>query len=277
MKIKLFVIAIFAICTAAFSQDILEEQYKYAENLYAAGNYFDAVTEGKRLIFADSAGRFAYRGNLLIAFSYKAGGKTEEAIKYFSLAKKYSYDEVSGYIARLEAIKCLIIQRSASALTLLRGLEKDYSADYSIYGTPSYWRGWYWLMSGEPRNASESFKSSPEGAQLALFCDSINNEKYSVNFGRSISYLVPGSGLIYAGEYYKGLMSLLWNSLSIWLTVDAFNNLRAVDGVLLGSLLWLRFYFGGINNTQKEINNRNNEIMNSAIKYLENNYIGLKP
>lgn len=277
MRIKITVIAFLFISSSCFPQHFLEEQYQYAHSLYNEKNYFDAVTEGKRLLFADTVGSYSHPGNMLIAHSYKAGGRFEDALAYFNLARKYSSGNRDDYIARLEAVKCLIILRSPSALTLLRGLEKDHTSEYDPYGSPAYWRGWYWLFRGEPGFAHEEFAKTSAGNFLSEFCDSINNEKYSVNFGRSISYLMPGSGLVYSGEYYRAFMSLLWNALGIWLTADALNSGRTLDGVLLANFVWFRFYFGGISNAQKEITNKNNELINTAIQYLETNYKGLKP
>ncbi len=279
MKINISILFLFLYCLSfeSAAQDILAEQKRHTEELFIEGKYFDAVTEGKRLTFFDTASRYSYTANLLIARSYKAGGRFNDALKYFNLARKYARNDLAGYESRIEAVKCLIILRSSSALTILRSLENEPSAGHAQFGCPAYWRGWYYLFCGEPGNAAEEFAKNDEGKFLAAFCDSINNEKYSVNFGRSISYLIPGSGLFYAGEYYKGMMSLAWNALGIWLTADALNSNRALDGVLIANFAWFRFYFGGVRNADKEIRNRNNELTNSAIDYLTINYKGLKP
>jgi len=46
---------------------------------------------------------------------------------------------------------------------------------------------------------------------------------------------------------------------------------------LIGSLLWWRFYSGNIQNAEKFAIEKNLEITNSALHYLQDKYNGRKP
>jgi TolA-binding protein/TM2 domain-containing membrane protein YozV len=77
-----------------------------------------------------------------------------------------------------------------------------------------------------------------------------------------LSLIVPGSGQIYGGHIVDGLISLAFNAAAGYLTVDAFRNERQLDGMLLATLVWSRFYFGGVQNAARyarEYNRRRGE------------------
>src|SRR4030067_1749045 len=71
----------------SFSQEYLQQQFEFAKNLYEKENYFDAITEYKRLKFFDTNNTYGSFTDEYIAQSYKQGGKFNEAIHYFTLAE----------------------------------------------------------------------------------------------------------------------------------------------------------------------------------------------
>jgi putative membrane protein insertion efficiency factor len=64
----------------------------------------------------------------------------------------------------------------------------------------------------------------------------------------TLSVILPGSGQIYGGRIWSGLLSLALNAAAGYLTIDAFQEDRHLDGALLATLVWSRFYFGGLHN-----------------------------
>ncbi|MGB8320515.1 MAG: hypothetical protein WCE54_20455, partial [Ignavibacteriaceae bacterium] len=62
-----------------------------------------------------------------------------------------------------------------------------------------------------------------------------------------------------------------------YITVNAFIENRAFDGIVVGELLWLRFYRGNVQNAGKFTEEKNKEISNKALEYLQLNYDGEKP
>jgi TM2 domain-containing membrane protein YozV len=180
------------------------------------------------------------------------------------------------FIARLEIIKVNILRRTTGrALALLDSLQND-SKFTGKADEINYWRGWTYIFSDDWENASLSFSAIQPHHQLTVFCDSLHNDLYSVQLAKYLSIL-PGAGQFYTGEYVSGFISIGWNVLWGYLTINAFMEDRVFDGFMVGTLLWWRFYSGNIQNAEKFALEKNLEKTNSALRYLQNNYIGKKP
>ena len=107
--------------------------------------------------------------------------------------------------------------------------------------------------------------------------DNIDEELYSVSFAKTISYIIPGAGQIYTGEYISGLLSLGWNVLWGYLTIRSFIDERIFDGIVIANFLWLRFYRGNFQNAEKFAEEKNLIISNKGLEYLQYEYSGRKP
>ena len=83
---KIFFILIFILTGSIkiFAQDPFQQQFDLAKKLYDEENYFDAVTEFKRLLFFDETAKYLYEANKLIGLSYKEGAKFSDAIHYLA-------------------------------------------------------------------------------------------------------------------------------------------------------------------------------------------------
>jgi hypothetical protein len=66
---------------------------------------------------------------------------------------------------------------------------------------------------------------------------------------------------------------VLWG----YLTISAFVDDRIFDGVMIGTLLWWRFYTGNLQNAEKFALKKNLDITDNALHYLKNSYSGAKP
>lgn len=264
-----------ALATTAFAQGIFERQFRYADSLFKAGKYFDAITEFKRLMFFDSSGVYKFTSEMKIGLSYKAGGKENEAVKYFSLALKSARGEGEKFYAGTQIIRTLILSRKTDeALNLITQFLK--TADDNQKNLLLYWRGWAFMFANRWQEAAKQFSALNEN-ELTNLCKDVLNKKYSVNFVKGMSYIIPGAGQIYTGHYLSGLMSLGWNVLWGYTTVKAFLANRVFDGIMVGNLLWFRFYRGNFQNAEKFARQKNIEIYNDAFGYLENKFKGLKP
>ncbi len=112
---------------------------------------------------------------------------------------------------------------------------------------------------------------------LSTFCNDIDDKRYSTVLATVFSVIIPGSGQIYTGHYLSGLLSLGWNVLWGYVTVNAFIDNRIFDGFAVANLLWLRFYNGNLQNAKKFAEENNLKISNRALYYLQYQYKGLKP
>ena len=260
---------------SAIAQDSYEEQFNYAKKLYEKENYFDTVTEFKRLLFFDESGKYSYEANLLMGFSYKYGGKFSDALLHFSIADMQAQTKEEKFDCRIEIIKINILRKTAyKAMALLESLANNPKFKNKSYEI-NYWRGWAYIFSDEWEKAATTYSEIQEH-QLAVLCDSIDNDLYNPELAKYLS-VIPGAGQFYTGEYVSGLISIGWNVLWGYLTINAFVEDRVLDGVLIGSLLWWRFYSGNIQNAEKFAIEKNLEITNSTLHYLQNDYNGKKP
>lgn len=275
-KLPIFIL-FFLFQTAIQSQDQLKIQYDYANTLYTSGRFYDAITEYKRLLFFDDSRENISDVNLNIGLCYKAGAKLDDAIKYFSIAEINSKDDVQKYSAKIEIVKANILRKTTvRALQILDEMEKE-AAYSSKIDSLNYWRGWAYIFEDDWENASKSFSKINPYHELKIVSERVIKDKYSVTFAKVISYILPGSGQIYTGNYLSGVMSLGYNILFGYLTVNSFVEERVFDGIATGSLLWLRFYRGNIQNAEKFAIEKNIEISNKTLRFLQNDYLGAKP
>lgn len=260
-----------------YPQEELRPQLELALNYFVEEKYFDAVTEFKRLVFFDEQKQYVFTSNYHIAMSYKYGGKFSEAIRYFTAAEISARTFPEIYNCKVEIIKSNILRRTTQqAIKLIDELIAD-----SIYLDRSeelfYWKGWAYIFSDNWIDAAAQFEKIEDNHELAFFCKSINDSLYNKTLVKIFSYIVPGSGQIYVGEYLSGLLSFGWNVLWGYLTINAFIEERIFDGFAVGNLLWLRFYSGNIYNAGKFADEKNLEITNRALDYLQFGYKGEKP
>ena len=146
-----------------FSTNTLQIQFNYALELYKKGEYFDAITELKRLLFFDKERIYNYRANELIGLSYKMGGKFSDAIQYLTSAGINSSNEEELFNSKIEIIKTNILRRTISrALLLLDSLDSD-KRFISKENDINYWRGWSYIFADDwDKGATEFNNISPD-------------------------------------------------------------------------------------------------------------------
>jgi len=140
-----------------------------------------------------------------------------------------------------------------------------------------YWIGWDYIFSDEWKKAYEIFNENNLDTALAYLCKSVDREKHSVDFAKYTSYIIPGFGQFYTGEYFSGTISLGWNILFGYLTINALVEDRIFDAIIIGNFLWLRFYSGNIQNAEEFAVQKNLRISNKVLEYLKYEYEGERP
>ena len=246
---KYFMIFIIFFAYNINAQNHLAIQFEYANTLFKSRLYFDSITEYKRLLFFDTQNEYSFSANYKIGEAYKAGAKFDEAVKYFAIAELNSSTDQQKYSAKIEIIKANILRRTTDrAIQLLNEIESE---NIAVKDSINYWRGWAYMFADDWKSASEFFAKINSYHELKLLCDRVEKEKVSVTFAKVISYILPGAGQIYTGQYLSGLLSLGYNALFGYLSVNSFIEDRAFDGAATGLLLWLRFYRGNIQNAEK--------------------------
>jgi hypothetical protein len=274
---KYFTTIILLISCAAFAQNSFDAQFNFAKKLYSDEDYFDTVTELKRLLFFDQSSEYNYEANLLIGKSYKQGAKFSDAIRYLTLAEINAKNIYELYETRIEIIRINILRRTTRrAFKLLDSLHAD-ERFTDRKDEIKYWRGWAYMFADDWEQAAHTFAEIDTNHVLKTLAEEVDDDLYSVSFAKTISYIIPGAGQIYTGEYISGLLSLSWNVLWGYLTIKAFINERIFDGIIIANFLWLRFYRGNLQNAENFAMEKNLVRSNRALNYLQFEYEGLKP
>ena len=218
----------------------------------------------------------AFQSNLLIGKCYKAGAKLDDAARYFTLAEMKASNNEDYFNSKILNARTNILRRTnKQAERILYQLERDSRFNSSIKEI-NYWRGWNYIFSDDWEKAYEIFSKENLDSALANLCESVNDEMYNVEFAKYSSYFIPGFGQFYTGEYLSGTLSLSWNVLFGYLTINSFVEDRVFDGIMVGNFLWLRFYSGNIQNAEKFAVQKNLQISNKALEYLQYQLQGQK-
>lgn len=249
-----------------------ERQVALADSLYRAGDYFDAITEYKRLIFFDEQKEYSFAANYRVAECYKAGARFADAVKYYRIAEQRASNKDERWLGSVGAARAHILNgQPQQALDILGGLESLYIDKRNEL---NYWKGWAFIFMDDWQSASNEFKNSDTA--LAAFTDSVANEFYSPRTAMLLS-MIPGLGQIYTGSYLDAALSLGWNALWGYTSVKAFLDDRILDGLLVTNLLWVRFYRGGIENAENKAVEKNNKIKIEALNHLQKTFMGARP
>ena len=258
------------------SQNYFIEQLQLADSLFKSQNYFDAITEYKRLLFFDSLDHFRFYSNFQIGLCYKNGAKYSDAIRYFVLAEINATDDEDLFNSKIQQVRTNILRRTTSrAEKILSEMGNDKRFEQHK-NEIKYWRGWSFIFSDKWEDAYRIFSEIGE-TNLAQICLNTHDKLYSVEFAKYSSMIIPGFGQFYSGEYLSGLLSLAWNVFAGYLTINAFNQERIFDGIVTANLLWFRFYRGNFQNAEKFAEEKNIRISNEALFYLQNEFSGIKP
>lgn len=258
-------------------QEYISTQFSEANKLFEKNRFFDAVTEYKRLLFFDSSGTYQYEANFRIGECYKAGSKFDDAIKYFSSAEKAARSEGELFESKIQIVRSNLLRKTVDrALELLAMIEKE-DKFRNRSEEINYWRGWAYMFADDWKTAARNFAIIDYNHELRRLADETDKSKVSVTFAKVISYILPGAGSIYTGNFLSGLMSLAWNVASGYWTINAAVENRVFDSLVVGDLVWLRFYKGSLQNAEDFAVLKNLEIANKSLRYLQNEYKGLKP
>jgi tetratricopeptide (TPR) repeat protein len=275
---KIFFALLILFCSDLhFCQEYLEEQFSLAQNLYKQEKYFDAVTEFKRLQFFDKEGIYDFESNKLIAECYKAGGKFNEAIRFFTLSEINAENTDDLFEIKIDIIRVNILRRTTSnAIKLLDEMVNEEQWSDKI-NEINYWRGWAYVFEDQWDLAALEFSKISSDHELKILCEETHQKKYSATFAQVASAILPGAGQFYTGNYLSGLLSLAWCGLWGYTAIDAFVEDRIFDGLAVTNLLFFRFYRGNLQNAARFAREENIKIANESLNYLQHNYKGPKP
>ncbi len=233
-----------------------------AEEHFRREQYDEAITEYKRHLFlsADDAHRADMHYRIGLACCHEKNWS--RARNHLQAAESLALTVELRYRARLRRAQSLLSQ---GLLEQARWSFRDLLSDPMVSGDKQrsaevqYWAGVCALRTGEWVRAAgilrllEDHSAHSPYPYRAQTLAQAAREGYHLPrrwpaLAGGLSILLPGSGQIYSGHIWDGLFSLALNVSVGYVTIDAFRDGRQLDGILLTTLLWSRFYFGGQQN-----------------------------
>jgi len=250
------------------------------EGLPEDGESDAAIAEYRRVLsrFPDDSTGFEARYH--IGLAYLNLEQWSLARRELDLAARAASSDRQNHRARLRLGQSYLSEGSPDqGETVLRDLLRnshDHGAE-PVTAAAHYWLGVSTLRQGQWVEASGWFRNVsrrfPEAktAAGARQLETAARRGYglprrSPALATTLSMVLPGSGQIYAGRFWNGLLSMALNAAAGYLTIDAFREDRRLDGTLLVTLVWSRFYFGGLQNAGRYAREFNRE---RAAEHLE--------
>lgn len=251
-----------------------------ADQLFRQGQYGGAITEYKRHLFfspKDTArGVICYK----IGLAYLNEGKWDQARAQLRAEEIQSASSELRYRSRLRMAQSFIGQGLVEqARWSLRNFLRDpiVAEEKKRSAEVQYWLGTCALSSGEWVEAAGVFhllerehhgnalvNRAQRLAQAAR--EGFHLSRRSPTMATGLSAIFPGSGQIYCGRLWDGLLSLALNAAAGYVTIDAFRDDRQLDGFLLATMLWARFYLGGQRNAARYAREYNRRALENHLR-----------
>ncbi len=246
--VRSFLILLF-LCTGYSVNAQFAALFAYPDSLFGCGNFALAAAEYERIYFVS----------------------TDAAIRNEALLKKsYCYKQNKGFEKAANTLKRIDFTKAAD--TLYKSASYEYAlntylnSDYNecmLQLDDMKNKGWdslnndYLLLKiltlNELKRWEESasilkcyFKQNNINPDSVVYAElykkpKLKNEK----FAKDISYLIPGSGQIYAGHWGRGMSSLLFSGAFAAYTYVSFVNGFYISGVFSGFSTFRSFWTGG--------------------------------
>jgi tetratricopeptide (TPR) repeat protein len=271
---------LFLFSQAAIADEMpVEKAFAFAENLFAQGDYYRAITEYERVIFFYPDQPLAKTARFQIALCYLKGDKLDQAVDRFrALNQELPQVEVGrrayfmlgeAYYQKREYSRAADI--FATYIEIYPGDERIDAARIKI--------GWSYLRQGQWRQAADALQKLPPDSPLHAQAEGLaeGSEKYpgiptkSPTLAGGLSAVLPGAGQLYVNRPGDALVSFLLNGAFIWATVEAFQNDNNVTG---GILLFFEsgWYLGNIYNAVNGAHKYNRRTEKQFLDGLQDKY-----
>ncbi len=261
------IISVFLFLPKYFVAQDVHQTFELGVESYERGDYSQALPLFRRVLFF---GKDQYRFDTyrMIASSYKELAKYEPAHKFLDLAyRNCNNDSVQKEIVFEKAVLFVLEEKFNYALIELYNVETN-----SLYFTTKYefYMGVINFKQGDYEGAHQNFKNciaqdtSVMNELYSLFEENHEVNKLNPKRAQYLSYVLPGLGQLYAGDYENAINSLLINAAFLTLYFEVAFSYSLLDG-MLSILPWFnRYYLGGATKAKeianKKIVERRNEV-----------------
>lgn len=253
----------------------IQESEKYAENQFNSGNYFNAITAYRRILFfePDQQNSEIFQNLSLCYF------------KLNDYKKSHYYNQLAYSMEKNDSIKTEIGLKNV----FMYILQKEYNYALSdILALPiptskyllkkyNFYKGVIFFLQHKfiesQQYFSLSLKHEDKRVQKKLDSLFLENKKISRKkpvLARYMCVFIPGSGQFYAGYPIDALNSIAISGAFLYLYFYTIKTYSFIDGILAVLPWFERYYFGGMDNAEeltiKKINNKRNVIYKQILE-----------
>jgi len=263
-----------------------EGLFALAEKLYSEGNYDDAITEYKRLLFHFPTCKHTLKARLKIAYSYRGLEQWPEAARAFrELADEFCGDPLGREARFEEAESYFLAEQYDEALTRYERFLSDCQSGART-DKARLRIGWCRFLCGRFAEARAEFGKLDSASQhagsasvLASACEEGQIIRYKSRALATGLAVIPGAGHVYAGRKKDGIVAFLIVGVLAGLTYEAFDHGLAVPGTIAG-LFTLSQYCGSIIGARHWTDDHNQRIRTDFIQNVRTKHglsLGLSP
>ncbi len=274
-----FLIPLIVFAAGGTAEDTIQ-QYRYAEQLYEAGDYQVTRLEYKRLLFHRPDTEFRDIADYRIAQSYyyqNQIGRAEHLFREFLAAHPNS-----PFLFRSQLMIGQLHfdagEYSLARTTLFELLHSN--ADTEVVAAAHYLRGWCYVYTtdwnkaiAELRRVDTAQNEAPHGKNAHQLADILLEKtpllRKSPQIAGWLSTFVPGSGQFYVGRVKEGVLAAVLGGTFIYLVADAIRERRYVDCAGISLVGW-QFYWGNRVNAQRFASEYNSQREHELIEILKN-------
>ena len=230
------------------------QQHRYAEQLFASGDYQAARRAYKRLLFYQPDTQLRDVADYWIAQSYYHQNLTEKAERLFQEFPETHPNSKLRFQTQLMLGQLHFDagQYSLARTTLFELLHA--SQDVDVKAAAHYLRGWCYVYTSDWNKAIMEFRQANapkindlERKKANQLADTLLNATplsfKSPEMAGWLSTIIPGSGQLYVGKVQEGLLAAAVSGTFIYLVADAVRERRYIDSAGI-SLVGLSFYWG---------------------------------
>lgn len=226
------------------------ELFNFANKCFAEKNYEAAINSYNRLIYFDND-RYGKDCFYKLGLSYLATQRNVEAASNFDLA----YSNTNNDSIKIECtfLKCLSFM-----------LEKNYEyALLEVFNLPEqmsprntnkklFYEASIYLMKDELKTSDSLYTSlfkqklSNYNSYVTLLKKFNRDNRIQVKTAKTLSYILPGAGQMYAGDVKNSLNSLILSASFFALYLVVGNTVSPIEAVIGIGPWFQRYYTGGV-------------------------------
>lgn len=258
LKVSYIIIFSLALLKAAGAQDIHQVK-AFSDKQYSAGEFESALKGYQRVLFFDDKHAYDELYSRIASIRYLMND-FDQAIRYFNLAMLIENGDSIRFEYTFSKALCYFnLGDYMGALNELLDL-RDPPSEY-LENKKALYMGICYFGLDENENSREYFQGLLDSTGVeeldALFLELEHiKKKYRPRKVELMSMLVPGLGQIYTGETLNGLNSFVLLSGVTGFAVVSAINYGFIDGLLILSSWFYRYYSGGFTNARQFANEK---------------------